>query len=99
MLKGHKVVIKLMLIYIFFYFWSCFTTFGIRALDSRVSLLETSHRGIFAINFFYEVSEAEIFRVRSQNPEEHLQNISELGSQYFQRYDLWKLGLFAGSSI
>jgi len=29
--------------------WVGFITFGIRALDSRVSLLQTGHRGIFAI--------------------------------------------------
>ena len=29
-----------------------FTTFGIRALDSRVSLLQIGHRGIFTITFF-----------------------------------------------
>ena len=33
-------------------FGAGYTTFGIRALDSRVSLLQTGHRGIFAINFF-----------------------------------------------
>ena len=71
-----------------------YTTFGIRALDSRVSLLQTGHRGIFTINFFYEVSEAEIFRVWSWNPEEYCVKISDLGSQYFRRYHLWKLGRF-----
>ena len=71
-----------------------FTTFGIRALDYRVSLHQTDHRGIFAIFFFYEGSEAEIFRVRSRNSEEHLRKMLELGLQYFRRYDLWKLELF-----
>ena len=33
-------------------FGAGYTTFGIRALDSRVSLLQTGHRGIFAITFF-----------------------------------------------
>ena len=61
-----------------------FTAFGIRALDSRVSLLQTGHCGIFTIIFFCEGSEAEIFRVRSQNPEEHRHKITEFGSQYFQ---------------
>ena len=28
------------------------------------------------------------------NPEENFQNISDLGSQYFWRYDLWKVVLF-----
>ena len=32
-------------------FWDGFITFGIKALDSRVSLLQTGHRGIFSINF------------------------------------------------
>ena len=76
-----------------------YITFGIRDLDFRVSLLQTGHRGIFAILFFCEVLEAEIFRVRSRNLEEHCKKISELGLQYLRRYDLWKLGLFAGSSI
>ena len=62
-------------------FGAGYTTFGIRALDSRVSLLQTGHRGIFAINFFYEVSEAEIFRVRRKNLEETRVKISEFGSQ------------------
>ena len=35
-------------------FGAGFTTFGIRALDSRVSLLQTGHRGIFTINFFLQ---------------------------------------------
>ena len=68
-----------------------------RALDSRVSLLQRGHRGIFAITFSYEGSEAEIFKVRSRNPEEHRHKISELGSQYIRRYDLWKVGHFVGS--
>ena len=33
-------------------FGAAYPTFGIRALDSRVSLLQTGHRGIFAITFF-----------------------------------------------
>ena len=44
--------------------------------------------------FFYEVSKAEMFRVLSQNPKEDFLKILELDSQYFQRYDLWKLGFF-----
>ena len=36
----------------------------------------------------------EIVREQSQNPKENRQKISELGSQYFQRYDLWKVVLF-----
>ena len=32
-----------------------FTTFGIKALDSRVSLLQTGHREIFAINLFLQM--------------------------------------------
>ena len=48
--------------------------------DSRVSLLQTGHRGIFAITFFYEASEVEIFRVRSRNLEEGFLKISDLGS-------------------
>ena len=39
------------LIYLFYLFWAGFITFGIRALDSRVSLLQTGHREIFAITF------------------------------------------------
>ena len=35
-----------------------------------------------------------MFREKIRNPEEHHHKISELGSQYFQRYDLWKLGRF-----
>ena len=33
-------------------FGAGYTTFGIRGLDSRVSLLQTGHHAIFAINFF-----------------------------------------------
>ena len=44
--------------------------------------------------FFYEGSESEICMVRSGNLEEILQKISDLGSQYFWRYDLWKVVLF-----
>ena len=33
--------------------WAGFITSGIRALDSRVSLLQTGHHGIFAITFFF----------------------------------------------
>ena len=33
-------------------FGAGYTTFGIRGLDSSVSLLEVGHYGIFAINFF-----------------------------------------------
>ena len=33
-------------------FGAGYTTFGIRALDSRVSLLQTGHRGIFALKIF-----------------------------------------------
>ena len=33
-------------------FGAGYTTFGIGALDSRVSLLQTGHRGIFAITIF-----------------------------------------------
>ena len=40
------------LIYLFYLLWASFITFGIRALDSRVSLIQTSHRGIFVITFF-----------------------------------------------
>ena len=58
-------------------FGAGFTTFGIRALDSRVLLPQTGHRGIFAINFFYKGSEAKSFRVRSQDPEKHRRKISE----------------------
>ena len=42
--------------------------------------------------FFYEGSEAEIFIERSRNPKECFGKISDLGLQYFQRYDLWRLG-------
>ena len=52
------------------------------------------HRGIFAINFFYEGSESKIFRAQSRTLEEHRHKISDLGSQYFGRYGLWKLGIF-----
>ena len=44
--------------------------------------------------FFYEGSESEIHMVQSENPEEIHKKISELGSQYFWRYDLWKVVLF-----
>ncbi len=40
--------------------------FGIRALDSRVSLLQTGHRGIFAISFLYEDLEVDVATIRSQ---------------------------------
>ena len=66
-------------------------------MDSKVSLLQTVHRGIFAINFFYEGSVAKIFIIQTKNHEEHRRKISELGSQYFRRYNLWNLGHFAGS--
>ena len=56
--------------------------------------LNKSSRNLRYNFFFYKVSEAEIFRERSRTLEEHLHKNSELGSQYFQRYDLWKLGLF-----
>ena len=34
------------------HFGAGYATFGIRALDSRVLLLQIGHRGIFAIMFF-----------------------------------------------
>ena len=37
--------------------------------------------------------------VQSQNPEENRRKILELGSEYSLRYDMWKLGHFAGSII
>ena len=49
--------------------------------------------------FFYKGSEAKIIRVQSHNPEEHFLKISGIGSQYFQRYDLPKLGLFEASEF
>lgn len=33
------------------FFWACCITIGMRALDSRVLLLQTGHHGIFAIHF------------------------------------------------
>ena len=51
------------LIYLFYLFLSWFITFGIRALDSRVSLLQTGHRGIFAITFLLWC-----FRRKKKNP-------------------------------
>ena len=52
---------------------------------------ETSHRGIFALNFiFYEGSKDEIFMGRSQNPKEVAVKILDQVAQYFWRYDLWK---------
>ena len=47
--------------------------------------------------FFYEDSKAEMFIERSQNPKEHRHKILELRLEYFQRYGLWKLGLFQDS--
>ena len=58
-----KWLISKALISLFFYFGAIFTTFGIRALDSRVSLQQASHFGIFAIMFLYEGLDAEIFIV------------------------------------
>ena len=44
--------------------------------------------------FSYEGSESEIFRVQSRNPEAMRQKILDLSSQYFRRYDLWKVVIF-----
>jgi len=46
-----------------------------RALDSRVSLLQTGHLGIFFIKNFYAASEDEISTMWSQNLGEcHVKN-------------------------
>ena len=45
-------------------------------------------------NFFYMKFQKLKFLERGKNPEEHHCTILEVGSQYFWRYDLWKLGLF-----
>ena len=50
----------------------------------------------YKFSFICEGSKAEIFTERSHNPEERRGKISDLVSQYFQRYDLYKLGLFQG---
>jgi len=60
-------------------------------LDSRVLLLQTDHPGIFAINFFYKASEAEISTTWIQNVGELRVEISDVGSLYFLRYGLKKL--------
>ena len=52
-------------------------------LGSRISP-KIGHRGIFFITFF----------LQRRNPMEHPVQILGLGSQYFRRYDLSKLGLF-----
>ena len=87
------------LIYLYSIFGAGFITFGIRALDFRFSLLQTGHRGIFAITLLLWGSEAEIFTEKIWNLEERHVKISDLGSQYLQRYDMWKLYFFVGSRI
>ena len=69
----------------------------VRVLSSSQISPKTGHCGICAIIFLYEGSKAEIFIEKIQNPEEHRHKISDLGSQHFRRYDLWKLGIFVGS--
>jgi len=54
--------------------------------------LKIGPRGIFAINFFYEASEAKIKTHLTRNLDEPRERILYLGSLYFQRYDLSKLG-------
>ena len=44
------------------------------------------------LNFLYKGSEAEVFTAKSRNLDELHVKISDIGSQYFHRYDLWKLG-------
>ena len=78
----------------YFIFGVGFITYGIKVLLSSVLLLQTGHHGIFAITFFYKGLEAKIFTKQSRNPQECHVQILDLGSQYFQRYDLWKLGFF-----
>ena len=87
------------LIYLFYLFWAGFITFGIRALDSRVSLLQTSHRGIFAINFLLGR-----FRTRKINPFE--KNWRWTLGRNFKAFcktflEIWseEFGLFADSWI
>jgi len=59
-----RLILKL-LIYLFYLFVSWFITFGSRALDSRVSLFQTGHRGIFSITFFFcNISEAKKTHLR-----------------------------------
>ena len=93
-----KRLISKSLIYLFFYFVNWFHNIWYQSfgLQGFAALNKSSWHFRYKF-FFYEDSEAEIFRMRSQNHEEHHQKISELGSQYFRRYDLWKLVHFAGS--
>jgi len=62
-----------------------------RALDSRVSLLQTSHHGIFAINFFCDISKVVKKTHLIRNHNEPQVQILELFALYLQRYDLRKL--------
>lgn len=47
--RGFFQVIDL---YFLLFLWSSYITFGIRALDPRVSIIQTNHLGIFTIIFF-----------------------------------------------
>ena len=49
--------------------------------------------------FFYEGSEAEIFMRKRRNLEEAAVKISDQGTQYFWRYDLWKSGFLQAPEI
>ena len=87
------------LIYLLYLLWASYIKFGIRALDSRVSLLQTGHRGIFAITFFLWH-----FRSRKKNPFEK-KSCWTLGPNFraFRAIfaEIWseEFGLFADSWI
>ena len=68
-------------------------------LRQGIQPFETGNRGIFALTFFYEGSEAEIFMRRSRNPEEAAVKISDQGAKYFWRYDLWNSGFLQSPEI
>ena len=81
------------------FLWVGFITFGIRALDSRVSLLQTGHRGIFAITFFLWH-----FRSRKTNPFENklLWILGPNFRAFYEKFsEIWseEVGLFADSWI
>jgi len=70
-----------------------------RALDSRVSLLQIGHHGIFTITFFCDVSEAKRKTHLGQNHVEPQVQISELFVQNFWRYDLRKLAFLRAPKL
>jgi hypothetical protein len=59
----------------------------------------SGHLGIFTITYFWDVSDLEILKRWRRYLGVHVVKISDVGSLYFQRYALWKLGFLNAPEI